>query len=97
MYDEAVLGEVTSHEELAEYLTEYENDWYMGKDTDDDWAKAVINNKPNLFSLGRNPDDVSVIPSTYSKDRGLDCMQSLFFLILVTYFFLGQVNIKEEP
>lgn len=78
MYDEAVLGEATSHEELAEYLTEYENDWYMGKDTDEDWARAVINNKPNLFSLGRNPDDVSVIPSTCSKDRGLDS-SSLYF------------------
>ena len=61
MYDEAVLGEVSSHEEFNEYLTEYDNDWYMGQDTDEDWNIAVINDKPNLFALGRNKDDVSLI------------------------------------
>jgi len=60
MYDEAVLGEITSLEECAEYLSEYSRDWYMGKDTDDDWMRAIIDDKPNLFSLGRNKEEVSV-------------------------------------
>lgn len=59
MYDEAVLGEITSFEECNEYLSEYESDWYMGKDTEDGWTAAVLNRKPNLFSLGRNTEDVS--------------------------------------
>lgn len=33
-YDEAVLGEVTRGEELVEYMTEYDRDWYLGTETD---------------------------------------------------------------
>ena len=27
-YDEAVLGEVSSEDELAKYMTDYDRDWY---------------------------------------------------------------------
>ncbi|XP_078350491.1 pecanex-like protein 4 [Oculina patagonica] len=53
-YDEAVLGEVTSEEELAKYMTEYDRDWYLGTETDHDWQLSIMHEKPFLFSLGRD-------------------------------------------
>ncbi|XP_070577011.1 pecanex-like protein 4 [Ptychodera flava] len=50
-YDQAVLGEIESHEELAEYLQEYENDWYIGCEKDEAWSTAVLQGKTSLFSL----------------------------------------------
>lgn len=58
-YDEAVLGEVTSEDELAEYMTEYDRDWYLGAETDKDWQLSIMNEKPFLFSLGRDKGKVS--------------------------------------
>ena len=57
-YDEAVLGEVTSEDELAEYLTEYDRNWYLGTETDQDWQLSIMNEKPFLFSLGRDKGKV---------------------------------------
>ncbi|XP_077997388.1 pecanex-like protein 4 [Glandiceps talaboti] len=56
-YDQAVLGEIDSHEELAEYLQEYENDWYIGCEKDAEWSAAVLQVKNNLFSLVYDPVD----------------------------------------
>lgn len=53
-YDEAVLGEVSGEDELVEYLTEYDRDWYLGSETDPDWQISIMANKPFLFSLGRD-------------------------------------------
>jgi len=58
-YDEAVLGEVTSEDELAEYMTEYDRDWYLGAETDKDWQLSIMKEKPFLFSLGRDKGKVS--------------------------------------
>lgn len=57
-YDEAVLGEVTGEEELAEYMTEYDRDWYLGTETDHDWQLSIMHEKPFLFSLGRDKGKV---------------------------------------
>lgn len=57
-YDEAVLGEATSEEEIGQYLTEYNTEWYLGSDTDPQWEKAVMNGVPTLFSIGKGKDKV---------------------------------------
>ena len=57
-YDEAVLGEVTNEDELVEYLTEYDRDWYLGSETDRDWQTSIMADKPFLFSLGRGKSQV---------------------------------------
>ena len=59
-YNEAVLqvGEVTSEDEVAEYMTEYDRDWYLGTDRDHDWQLSITNEKPFLFSLGRDKGKV---------------------------------------
>jgi len=54
MYDEAVLGPIDDFEELTEYLLDYENNWHMGNDNDDDWVNAVLKETPNLASVGYN-------------------------------------------
>ena len=53
-YDEAVLGAATSLDELADYLKEYDNDWYLGSDKDDMWQEAVMQGKQTLFSFGKD-------------------------------------------
>ena len=58
-YDEAVLGEVSSEDELAEYMTEYDRDWYLGNETDHAWQLSIMNEKPFLFSLGRDKGKVN--------------------------------------
>ena len=57
-YDEAVLGEVTNEDELVEYLTEYDRDWYLGSETDRDWQTSIMADKQFLFSLGRDKSQV---------------------------------------
>jgi len=50
---------VTNEDELAEYMTEYDRDWYLGTETDHDWQLSIMNEKPFLFSLGRDKGKVS--------------------------------------
>ena len=57
-YDEAVLGEVTSEDELVEYMTEYDRDWYLGTEADRNWQLSILDEKPCLFSLGRDKSKV---------------------------------------
>ncbi|XP_071482865.1 pecanex-like protein 4 [Diadema antillarum] len=56
-YDQTVLGEATDNDELVEYLQEYEDEWYIGKDSDDQWSEAVKMDKPKLFSLVYDAND----------------------------------------
>ncbi|XP_028678221.1 pecanex-like protein 4 [Erpetoichthys calabaricus] len=55
MFDKASLGPVEDFEELANYLEEYEKDWYIGLVSDVGWKLAVLQEKPYLFSLGHDP------------------------------------------
>lgn len=59
MYDEAVLGPIEDFEETAEYLLDYETNWHMGNDDDEDWMNAVLSGVPNLLSIGYRKIDVS--------------------------------------
>ncbi|XP_064623432.1 pecanex-like protein 4 [Lineus longissimus] len=54
MIDQAILGEATTNEEFNEYLTEYDQDWYLGQEKDQEWQEAILEGKPNLLSLGNN-------------------------------------------
>jgi hypothetical protein len=54
MIDQAILGEASSNEEFDEYLTEYEQDWYLGLEKDAEWKEAIFEGKSNLLSLGNN-------------------------------------------
>lgn len=58
MMDQILIGEANSPEELQEYFEEYDNDWYMGLETDDDWKSAVLSSRKQLFSLGHNKAQV---------------------------------------
>ncbi|XP_066282417.1 pecanex-like protein 4 isoform X1 [Branchiostoma lanceolatum] len=55
MYDQGSLGPVDGEDELVEYLQEYDRDWYIGCEKDTRWEQAVLQGKPNLFSLGYDP------------------------------------------
>lgn len=54
MLDSMLLGDIESHEELEESLRDYDKNWFIGRETDPEWKAAVLDNKPNLFSLGHN-------------------------------------------
>ncbi|KAK6481442.1 pecanex-like protein 4 [Huso huso] len=55
MFDKASLGLVEDFSELANYLEEYERDWYIGRASDARWQQAVLQKKLYLFSLGHDP------------------------------------------
>ncbi|XP_041131073.1 pecanex-like protein 4 isoform X3 [Polyodon spathula] len=55
MFDKASLGMLEDFSELANYLEEYERDWYIGRASDARWQQAVLQKKPYLFSLGHDP------------------------------------------
>ncbi|CAL1530389.1 unnamed protein product [Lymnaea stagnalis] len=54
MIDQTLLGEISDNDELEEYLRSYDDDWYIGKDTDPEWGVSVLENRNSLFSLGLN-------------------------------------------
>ena len=58
--DQAVLGEVTSHSEVEEYLEEYDSNWYIGSEGDPEWTEAVTSGIGQLFSLSHDPIQVRV-------------------------------------
>ena len=58
LYDEAVLGPVTSEEELMDCLQEYDRDWYVGSDVENKWQEHVLRETPHLFSLGHDKETV---------------------------------------
>ena len=74
-FQATVFGQVSSEDELAEYLTEYDRDWYFGTETDHDWQVSIMNEKPFLFSLGRDKGKVgyywSINSLLFLNDSGL--------------------------
>lgn len=54
MLDQILIGEANSHEEVQEYFEEYDKDWYIGTETDDEWKSAVLSSRKQVFSLGHN-------------------------------------------
>ena len=59
--DETVLGEAENYSELSEYLQGYESDYHIGSEEEPEWEQAILNHVPNLFSLGKSQDTVSVL------------------------------------
>ena len=57
---------MSGEDELAEYMTEYDRDWYIGTETDHDWQLSIMKEKPSLFSLGR---DKGKVGSTVGFER----------------------------
>ena len=53
-----MLGEATSHSEVEEYFTEYDNNWYIGSEADPEWTQAVTDGVGQLFSLSHDPIQV---------------------------------------
>ena len=45
-------------DELAEYMTEYDRDWYLGTETDHDLQLSIMDEKPFLFLLGSDKGKV---------------------------------------
>lgn len=58
MYDEAILGEVNDNAELTEYLIEYDTEWCIGCEGDQEWRTSILNETPHLFSMGANKEEV---------------------------------------
>ncbi|XP_003512061.1 pecanex-like protein 4 [Cricetulus griseus] len=52
MVDKASLGPIEDFKELTSCLREYESNWYIGLVSEDQWKKAILEEKPCLFSLG---------------------------------------------
>ena len=59
--DETVLGEAENHSEFSDYLQGYESDYHIGSEEEPEWEQAILNHVPNLFSLGKSQDTVSVL------------------------------------
>ena len=57
--DEAALGEAGDSAELSEYLQNYHNHYHIGREGGPDWNSAVLDHKPNLFSIWKSQDNVS--------------------------------------
>ena len=60
MYDEACLGEASDFSELAEYLGSYDNSSFIGCEDEESWKQAVLQEVPNLFSLGYDTSNVKI-------------------------------------
>ncbi|XP_074662137.1 pecanex-like protein 4 [Tubulanus polymorphus] len=69
MIDQVLLGEVSSDDEFQEMLEEFESDWYLGSEKDEEWTEAILNGTPNLMSLGYNPIKAIFSSRTLSKQE----------------------------
>lgn len=58
LYDEASLGEIQDDSELAKCLESYDDDWFIGSETELKWEEAIRSKKSHLFSLGRDLEKV---------------------------------------
>jgi hypothetical protein len=54
MLDQILIGEANTPDEIEEYFEEYDKDWYIGLETDDEWKSAVLSSRKQLFSIGHN-------------------------------------------
>lgn len=61
LYDEAILGEASDSTEMSDYLSEYDQEWYIGSEEEPDWREHILNRKPRLFSLGSDQQNVQVL------------------------------------
>jgi hypothetical protein len=57
--DEAALGEAEDCAELSEYLQTYTNHYHIGREGEPDWNSAVLDQTPNLFSIGKSQENDS--------------------------------------
>ena len=57
--DEAALGEAEDCAELSEYLQTYTNHSHIGREGEPDWNSAILDQTPNLFSIGKSQENVS--------------------------------------
>ena len=57
--DEAAVGEAEDSAELSDYLQSYQSHYHIGREGEPDWNHAVLDQKPNLFSVGKSQDNVS--------------------------------------
>ncbi len=67
--EQVLMGDVTSNDELQEYLEEYDRDWYIGSEKDPEWGRSVAAGKPTLFSFTHNPVDVSMTYNVLDTTR----------------------------
>ena len=58
--DEAALGEVGDLSELCEYLQSYHSEYHIGSEEEPEWSRAVLHDKPHLFSIGKSQYTVSL-------------------------------------
>ena len=65
MLDQMLLGEFSTPDDVQECLEEYDRDWYIGLEKDEEWKAAVLSSRPSLFSLGHNNTQVHVIIKTH--------------------------------
>ncbi|CAH1261825.1 PCNX4 [Branchiostoma lanceolatum] len=80
MYDQGSLGPVDGEDELVEYLQEYDRDWYIGCEKDTRWEQAVLQGKPNLFSLGYDPTQGK--PNLFSLGYDPTQVDTITYLLL---------------
>ena len=50
LYDEAVFGKTNNFAELRQYLQEYDNEWFIGRE-DENWQRAILKETLHLFSM----------------------------------------------
>ena len=46
-----LLAPFSSHQELSDGLTDLDENWYLGLESDPGWEEAVLAEKPHLFSV----------------------------------------------
>ncbi|XP_052272587.1 pecanex-like protein 4 isoform X3 [Dreissena polymorpha] len=62
MIDQMLLGEFSTDADWREALEEYDTGWYIGVEREHDWTTAILNQTPNMFSMGHNTQQ-----STYNS------------------------------
>lgn len=59
--DHVTICPISDDDELIDTLRTYEQDWFIGTESEPDYAKNILNKKKYLFSLYKDPQKVFII------------------------------------
>ena len=57
--NQVLLGSFASHQELSDALSDLDDNWYLGLESDPGWEEAVLAEKMHLFSVAVADNETS--------------------------------------
>ena len=99
--DEQIFGDCETKEEFIENITQLDNEWYIGSESEPEWSKSIEQGKKYVFTLGLNSNKMyscrtltlSELPM-YLGQLNTACVRAIWSALSVELLYL--TNDDEE-